>query len=303
MFHKALVVLQQDRKDDSKLLERLQWLVAGDASLTLMLLVRSPLGGLDYRFLTPEIRHQVRHGALSSARDYVEDLASDLRARGYNVCYELPWVTDGAAELLCDQIERSRHDLILMACDRNDHHHPTTDLRRFLRLNQFCHTCLVVPDPPLSGPVLAGVDTTHRDVDEQLLASAAIRDATRAAQRGQSSLVIATISPERSLINKELDQFIKADSVNRLIDAEHRERLTQLMATAGCDGSAKTVVVQGEPDQALIRLTRECSARLLVIGRSAAPSGLRGIWRTTLLEKLLCELSCDLLIVPSRIPV
>ena len=303
MFHKVLVVVQQDRKKDSKLLNRLKWLVAKDASLTLMHLVTSPLTGVDYHFLTPEIRHQVRHRALSAARNYVEDLASDLRALGYNVCYELPWVTEGSAELLCDQIERARHDLILMACDRNDHHHPTTDLRRFLRLNQSCHTCLVVPDPPLTGPVLAGVDTTQADGDEQMLAGAVIRDAMKAAQRGQSSLLIATVSPDKSMLNKELENLIKVDSLGELIDAEHRERLMQLMACAGWRKPEEAVVVQGEPDQALIRLATEYSARLLVIGRSPTPAGLRGIWRTTLLEKLLCTLACDLLIVPSRIRV
>lgn len=303
MFKDILVVLQGDPDLDQKVLARLLMPANEDAHLTLLIPVRNPLSGVDYRFLTPELRHQVRHRALTRAREQNERHAAELRSQGYQVRYEAEWVTEGTAELLCEYLERDDYELVLMMYEQQGSHHPATDLRRFLRLNQHSHTWLMSDQTPFDGPILAAVDTGPSEPEHEVLGTCVIRDAAQLAERADRPFKLVTAIPDIININNELREILNVESPHDLIHEEHQQKLEKRLTEANPVREPECLLKEGEPDDVVIAACEETGASLLVLGRSPAPGGLRGIWRTTLLEKVLGGVHCDLMIVPSKIPV
>ncbi len=306
MFNRILAVVRAEPDRDRPLLERAMELTDPEARLHLFAPVRNPLAGADYHFLTPELRHQVRHRALARARERVEDEMSGLHHRGHAAAYHLEWVSEGTAELIARLAGEQDCDTVLMERELPGNQ-LSGDIRRFLRRNTERHTVLIQPGEHSAGegagrrPVLAAVETLRETPEARTLATRILRDAAALAARLERPLQVVTVAPDVHRIEEDLRHFLDTlEEPGELLRAEHQQRLESLLESAGIEPRPTLWVRAGAPGRELPALAGEQRPAYLVMGRSTAPAGLSAIWRTTNLEKVLAAVRCNVVVVPGE---
>lgn len=300
MFSRLLVVLSGDGQADQVLLRRAAVLRQADTRLCLWRPVRSPLGGLDYRFLTPELRQQVRHRSLATARAGLDELTAVLRAEGWPVNYTLTWLEKDAAALLHDTVCQQQASLILM---RRDPGTLSSDLRHFLRLEQ--QACLWLVDTDNSLPpqrLIAALDTgAHAAgcVPAERLA----RHAATLAMRLSIPLELLTVVPQLGWLGEFGDLTHAQDDVL----ATHSQRLQVLRGLAAEQGSGvppEAHLCEGDAGPALVTWMNDLQRAgynrvMLMMGCGQLAGGLSSFWRSTIPEKVMARVSGDLCILPT----
>lgn len=303
MFSRLLVVLSGNQHADQTLLMRAAALRQADTCLCLWHPVRSPLGGLDYRFLTPELRQQVRHRSLTTARARLDELTAALRAEGWQVNYELSWLEKDAAGLLHDTVCQQQASLILM---RRDPGALSSDLRHFLRLEK--QACLWLVDTDNSLPpqrLIAALDTAGHDPHDTGCAHAErlTRQAAALAASLAIPLELLTVVPQLSWLGEFGDLTHAQDDVL----ATHSQRLQALRGLAAEQGSGTSPqahLCEGDAGPALVTwmadLQRAGHNRvMLMMGCSQLATGLSSFWRSTVPEKVMARVGGDLCILPT----
>lgn len=309
MFDRILAVVRAEPDRDQPLLERAMELGNPEGRLHLFAPVRNPLAGADYHFLTPELRHQVRHRALTRVREQLEREMSELHRRGRATAYHLEWVSEGTAELIGRLAGEQDCDAVLMERELPGHQLPG-DIRRFLRHNTERHTVLLPPGEHDAArktggagrrPVLAAVETLRETPEARALATRVIRDAGALAAHLDCPLQLVTVAPDVHRIEEDLRHFLgSAEEPGEILRGEHQQRLESLLQASGITVQPTLWVRAGAPGLELPALAAEQRPTYLVMGRSAAPAGLSAIWRTTNLEKMLSALHCNVVVVPGE---
>ena len=302
MFSRLLVVLSGDQNADQILLQRAAAMRQPDTSLCLWRPVRSPLGGLDYRFLTPELRQQVRHRSLAAARAGLEEYTTALRTEGWQVTYELSWLEKEAAGLLHETAGQQQAALILM---RRDPGALSSDLRHFLHLEK--RACLWLVDINNSLPpqrLLAALDTGAPETDGCDNAERLVRQSAALASRLAVPLELLTVVPQLRWLGEFGDLTHAQDDVL----ATHSARLQRLRGLAAAQQGSGALpaahLCEGDAGPALITwmadLHRAGHNRvMLMMGCSQLAIGLSSFWRSTVPEKVMARVAGDLCILPT----
>ncbi|MCH8542897.1 MAG: universal stress protein [Alcanivorax sp.] len=295
MYQRIMAVMTGDNAADRQLVARLACCADGASSLLLLRPVRSPLSGMDYRFLTPELRHQVRHRAMTQARGGMDTLVAELRSSGREARYELAWLDDDAATLIRDTAMQQDMDLVLL--QRGPAGTPIpTDLRRFLRFNDTLCAWLVDPERPCPQAVFVAIDTGAGN--ENLQGAAIAHHGEELADATGWPLSLVTVIPPLQWLKEEFGDLLPGGNDPAAeVTAEHQARLEALAATLSA--TPTFAILEGAPPRALAaQMENPAQPGILVMGRSMPYSGLSGLWRTTTLEKVLHQVSGDMLIIP-----
>ncbi|KAF0810498.1 hypothetical protein A167_00778 [Alcanivorax sp. S71-1-4] len=308
MFSRLLVVLSGDGQADQVLLARAALMRRADSQLCLWRPVRSPLGGLDYRFLTPELRQQVRHRSLATARAGLEELAASLRAEGWPVHCALSWLEKDAAASLHETACQQQASLILM---RRDAGALSSDLRHFLRLEnlrlaqQACLWLIDTGNPLPPRRLIAALDTGAEGTG-CAAAERLTRHAAALALRLSMPLELLTVVPQLSWLGEFGDLTHAQDDVL----ATHSQRLEALRHLAAEQGSGvppEAHLCEGDAGPALVTwmsdLQRAGHNRvMLMMGCSQVAGGLSSFWRSTVPEKVIARVGGDVCILPVQTP-
>lgn len=308
MYQRILAVMTGHDVEDGAILARLSTLGGPSSadrqggSLRLLRPVRSPLSGMDYRFLTPELRHQVRHRALGRAREQLDMQAARLRSDGLDVSYEVAWLEDDATPMILEAATQQDADLIMLLRSHAGAT-PPGDLRRFLRLNEQIPAWLVDTSHDSPTSVHAAIDTGGGG-GENLQGAAIAHHAAGLARSLGLPLCVLTVVPQLDWLTQELGELMsemtRTEDPRREARDVHQRHLAALTETLTQDNGLTIghEILEGPPAEALEWHMRSHSEGLLVMGRSAHHSGLASLWRTTTQEKILHRVAGDLLIVP-----
>ncbi|WP_111656582.1 universal stress protein [Isoalcanivorax indicus] len=302
MYQRILAVMSGHDVEDGAMLARLSALGEHCGSLRLLRPVRSPLSGMDYRFLTPELRHQVRHRALGRAREQLDMQASRLRGDGMDVSYDVLWLEDDATPMILEAAAQQDADLVMLLRSHAGAT-PPGDLRRFLRLNEQIPAWLVDTGRDSPTTVHAAIDTGSSG-GENLQGAAIAHHAAGLARSIGLPLCVLTVVPQLDWLTQELGELMSemthTEDPRREARDIHQRHLAALTETLSLDNGLTIghEILEGTPADALEWHMRAHPDGLLVMGRSAHHTGLASLWRTTTQEKILHRVAGDLLIVP-----